>query len=543
MNEEILNSEIESIVCDDGKTRLHIDTREKMIRQIKNKFEFQEYKSKENLQLPADFFRKIDLSNCIINIGFQPESSNLLDILVKMYEVKDLVLFERIESKGVISYGIKIRVDYQNCIIHTGGFENTIFCEEVRFDNAIFLKNASFYNSKFERDVSFQQVTFEKGLDFENAIFSGDIVFNHTKFKCHDIDFKNCKFNGEFRAQAIDFSFPDKSPTPYIDFSESEFHKDVDLSYITFDRACSFANSKIYGNFLFQKSQFLVSVDFFNTEIKGSILFSPSPADNELEVIPNTINKISFNRSKISDRIDFENCEIDLLEANFANISKGALFRIYESKINSLDFTSAHNDGILILENNHNNIDEITFESSINTGTIEIENTEAKTILDRKTARLLKDSAFKSGNTIDGLHYKAKEMALYQKELFASFKWTKIRSFLNELILLTLNRFSNKHGLSWSRGLIFTIAVWVLFYGVFIMSRDGIGDVFFLSIEENREGFIKYLWLPSGINDLFPDKPNAKKIGDLAIAIFIAGKIAIAYGIYQTITAFRKYKN
>ena len=217
-------------------------------------------------------------------------------------------------------------------MIHRGSFKNITFHEDVRFDNSHFLNCALFYNCQFNKNTFFDNVTFNRGLDFGKSIFNGDTVFSRAKINSYDVDFSGCIFKEEFRAQSLEFSTPDNSPTPYIDFSESVFHKDVDLSQITFDRACSFANSKIYGNFLFQKSHFLVSVDFFNAEIEGSILFSPSPANDDSEVIPNTINEISFNRSKISDRIDFENCEIDLLEASFANIQKGALFRISNQK-------------------------------------------------------------------------------------------------------------------------------------------------------------------------------------------------------------------
>ena len=594
MRISINTSDIEEIKCDDGVTRSHIDTAEKLIRLIKSEFKRLEYKSKEDNK-PLSYFKQINLTKCIINIGFELGPPSLCNILEKLKPDEKQDFFEKSDCNGTTLYVIKKKVTYVNCEIRTGNFKNVTFLEDVRFDNSHFLNNASFYNCQFRKSTFFQEVTFEKGLDFGNSIFNGNVVFSNSKIKGCNIDFKGCVFKEKFRAQGLELSSPDENFTPYIDFSKGEFYKDVDLSYIDFNRACSFANTKILGDISFRKSHFRVSVDFYAMKLEGNMLFSSYPEEeNEEEITPNIIKQILFKRAMINGRIDFEKCEIDLLEASFADIQKDALFRIYESKIKRLDFTSVYNDGVIMLEDNQDNIEEITFKSALNTGLIEIENSNTKTIKDRKTARLLKDSANKSGNTIDALHYKAKEMALYQKELISKIKpslglktllsnllnsikrkiilsvlfaiptiiialishqilypliaflilsvfiWTSVGSFLNEIIVLILNTISNKNGLSWIRGVLFTLTVWVLFYGLFIMSRDGIGDVFFLSIEANREGFIDYLWLPSGLNNLLIDNIV---ISWFTSVIFVLGKIAIAYGIYQTITAFRKYKN
>lgn len=591
-------SDIKEILCDDGEERFELNNSDKIIRWIKYKLEEQtiEYQNQES-HPPLPIHQYINLSNCAIStttLDDKPSLTNLCDILEQNDKREKLDFLNNNGYGNKYYHEVKIEIECKNSIIHSAFFHHTKFYKYVDFESSIFKGYCTFSNCLFEEDTSFQGSKFIGLCDFSGSEFKANVFFHNAIFDTNQIHFNHSIFRSRFLAQNLEFVTKDGSEN-YIQFKKAQFFKDVDFSYTNFDRVCSFDDSKILGNIHFQKSHFNTSVDFFNAEIEGSLLFSPSPSNNALEVEPNIINQISFYRARIGGRIDFENCEIDLLEASFANIQKGALFRIYKSKVNSLDFTSVQNDGIIILENNQNNIDEITFESAINTGTIEIENTEAKTILDRKTARLLKNSANKSGNTIDGLNYKAKEMALYQKELTSKIKpslrlkallsnllnsitrkiilsvlfaipaiiiasithqvlytliafltllifiWTSIGSFLNEMTVLMLNTISNKNGLSWFRGLTFTLTVWVLFYGIFIMSRDGIGDVFFLSIEENREGFIKYLWLPSGLNDLFLD--NTKTISAFAITIFILGKIAIAYGIYQTITAFRKYKN
>ncbi|WP_461642850.1 pentapeptide repeat-containing protein [Labilibaculum euxinus] len=590
-------SDIKEIKGEDGVSRHELNTPTKIIVWIKYQFEQQEIDYNKEYR-PFSFSKRIDLSNCIINtssISGKPSLTNLCYILKANDKGEKLDCFINNGFGNKYNHEVKVKIDCRNSLIHSGFFQNTKFHESVNFEDSTFDGYASFSNCLFTKYANFQNVKFIRNSNFDRCIFNEDVYFNKVIFDTHEVSFDNSIFKGNFHGQSIEFKTDPRRDTPFIDFRYSEFHKDVDLSYSKFNRACYFGDAKFHGNILFRKTHFEVSICFYDTVIGGNILFTAhSKEGDSLDGTPNIIKTITFRGAKISGRIDFENCKIESLEACFTNINKGALFRIYESKINYLNFRSVHNDGIIILANNQDLIDEITFKSAINTGLIEIENTKVKIIEDRKTARLLKDSALKSGNTIDGLNYKAKEMALYQKELISKIKpslelktllsnllnsikrkivlsvlfaipaiiialishqilntliafliisvfiWTSVGLFLNEMIVLLLNTISNKNGLSWFRGLTFTLVAWILFYGLFIMSRDGIGDVFFLSIETNREGFINYLWLPSGLKDLFND---SKTTSWLSSSIFILGKIAIAYGIYQTITAFRKYKN
>jgi hypothetical protein len=616
-------SDIKEIKGEDGVSRHELNTPTKIIAWIKYKFKQQEIDYNKEYR-PFSFSKRIDLSNCIINtssIGGKPSLTNLSDILKANDKGEKLDCFINNGFGNKYNHEVKVKIDCRNSLIHSGFFQNTKFHEHVNFEDSVFQGSTSFRDCLFEGVSSFKGARFNNTVCFSRSTFNMYVNFNNAQFDTSEVHFNNSIFKGNFYAKEIKFIKDSQdgstAPNPVFDFSETEFHKDVKFSDIHFNLYCSFRNAKfhgkleftnidftedcsfesakLYGGVLFIQNSIRSSMTFLNARIEGSVLFRPlPPKDKNIDAY--LINKISLQQSVILGRIDFENCKIESLEACFANIQKSALFRIYKSKIKRLDFTSVYNDGAIMLEDNLDNIDEITFKSAINTGLIEIENTETKTIKDRKTARLLKDSAFKNGNTIDGLHFKAKEMALYHNELtdgnylkeisrsifftiiaaliiystrqfysviilyliLLAFTWTSVSKWVvnqsifkslmrllkaypvGELFLLNLNNISNKNGLSWSRGLLFTFLAWILFYGLFIMSRDGIGDVFFLSIETNREGFINYLWLPSGLKDLFND---SKTTSWLSSSIFILGKIAIAYGIYQTITAFRKYKN
>ena len=548
-------SDIKEIKGEDGVSRHELNTPTKIIVWIKYQFEQQEIDYNKEYR---PFSKRIDLSNCIINtssIGGKPSLKNLFDILKANDKGEKLDCFINNGFGNKYNHEVKVKIDCRNSLIHSGFFQNTKFHESVNFEDSTFDGYASFSNCLFTKYANFQNVKFIRNSNFDRCIFNEDVYFNKVIFDTHEVSFDNSIFKGNFHGQSIEFKTDPRRDTPFIDFRYSEFHKDVDLSYSKFNRACYFGDAKFHGNILFRKTHFEVSICFYDTVIGGNILFTAySKEGDSLDGTPNIIKTITFRGAKISGRIDFENCEIDILEACFAHIQKGALFRIYESKIKRLDFTSVYNDGAIMLEDNQDNIEEITFKSALNTGLIEIENTNTKTIKDRKTARLLKDSANKSGNTIDALEYRKKELELFKQESTYMKRGTRL--------LLRLNGLSNDHGTDWIKGLIFTTCSWLGFYLLFLfVSR--LQDMFVFIIGENVvwtfssdiSNGISYLWsldflttLSTWMNQFsFQDSwwIILLELFQILIVtlIFILGKIAIAYGIYQTITAFRKYKN
>ncbi|MEI8075982.1 MAG: pentapeptide repeat-containing protein [Bacteroidota bacterium] len=594
-----------SDIKQDEQNRHILDNPDKIIRWIKHKFEAQKENEKGN---PPDF-RCIDLSNCIIST-FSPNGiqlrTYLCDIITENEKEKSLECFH-INGYGNSYYQeVSERVICKNSIIYSAFFDSTNFHKDVDFEGTEFNGYASFGNCLFDKHVNFQNTIFSGYFDFSYCTFNASTWFNKALFDIHQVNFEKTNFKGEFKAQKIRFLTNDKRVDPYISFISAEFHDAVDLSEIDFTRDCKFEGAKFYRQVEFRKSNFFTGVTFENAEIAGNLLFTSFPSDNKCEeIIENTINEIFLKRAIISGRIDFERCKIIDLNGNFVTIKNEAILRIYESRIEKLNLISVHNNGIIILEDNEKHIVEITLKSAMNRGIIEIENTEIQKIFDRKTARVLKDAAFKSGNIIDALKYKPKEMDLYKKELVEKLKiewkkyklpstiiiriittllilistiwlvsvinqdlyiligaiiallflWTSLGKWivkastylkplvtffkaipLWEYILLKLNTLSNNNGLSWFRGILFTLGVWFIFFNWFAMIKYGIGDTFIWTDEYYLKKAIDFLWLFSGIKGLSKDSATWAEI-----IPFIFGKIFIGYGIYQTISAFRKY--
>jgi hypothetical protein len=156
----------------------------------------------------------------------------------------------------------------------------------------------------------------------------------------------------------------------------------------------------------------------------------------------------------------------------------------------------------------------------------------------------LKNQALAKNDNINALLYRKYEMNSYLSEIWNS------RINFGDIVILFFNWLSNNHGYSWFRGLIFTFGVWIFFFSFFKMSVDNFSFIHatkyhFMLLERSfwTDAF-DFLWLPQGLKGLTENLNinNLNKISYILMALsFILGKILIAYGIYQTVSAFRKH--
>ena len=205
---------------------------------------------------------------------------------------------------------------------------------------------------------------------------------------------------------------------------------------------------------------------------------------------------------------------------------------------------------ILLLQNNKPSITSIDLQGAANLGIIEIEDTQIQ-CKNRITARLLKDSANKSNNVIDSTHYKSEEYRLYRKELLLELKKVfekgslkRVFSFpITDLGLLLLNTISNNNGKSWFRSVIFTcVTAWIFFIGINYLGISK-GSFFdwgwhdWVSFEKVWKEYLNMFYLVE-FKDKFDQGIELNALGE---TMFFISKIFVGYGVYQTISAFRKY--
>jgi len=295
-------------------------------------------------------------------------------------------------------------------------------------------------------------------------------------------------------------------------------------------KSSNFSASIFEGPVTFHSSSFEYSEK--NTSLKsseGPFLFAKFNSD--LAFTGRIFGPLHFSNCDFKGALRFYN--LDSVSVVFISNCKADLVSIYKSTISVLKIVDTTVNGKLIL----NAIGVTTFEITALLLMQEPEFTDIHVKnANRTTCRLIKKTLLKDNNTIDGLRYKAMEMRAYENEL----NWK--RHFW-EKSLVYLNKISNNHGLSWGRGLAFTLGISVLFYTLYLWGLDklpfGWGwagwDSFWTATGTNLKYFIKFFSIAHDYDFMEEYGPSAGSY--LADAL---GKIFIAYGIVQTVQAFRK---
>ncbi|MDQ0965419.1 multidrug transporter EmrE-like cation transporter [Flavobacterium sp. W4I14] len=153
----------------------------------------------------------------------------------------------------------------------------------------------------------------------------------------------------------------------------------------------------------------------------------------------------------------------------------------------------------------------------------------------RENYRQLKQAMEKQGNRSAALLYKSREMHYLRKE--TSWGWDKI--------LLNLNYISNNHGLSWIRGIFFTLTISLLMYIIFEISLKSSLFSFSLKYTFTQTRYAIHVGIDSFSEFLasFPLYKSQLEQADgwKAFLVIMLARIFVGYGVYQTIAAFRKY--
>jgi len=385
----------------------------------------------------------------------------------------------------------------------------------ISFSNSLFEGKVSYFNSESESitvpfSMNFSKSHFQNDVDFQKLIFEENINFSESIFE-KDVKFENLEFLKYFDLDGADFkgvlSFAKSKLSERVIFGKDtgtriEFNGDVNFSYAELD-----------GVHLW-KSIFKKNVFFQNTIFKSTIYFSNSKflGRTVIESIE-TIGNV-----ELKENIHFENSEFNELVFKYVTFQK--TLSLNNAKVKKITISNVY------------------FEKS----PMAMTNLEAAAS-NRETARFLKHQALKGNDNILALKFKSQEMQKYWFELSAEIFCNGKVCRLPEWFLLLLNTISNNNGRWWLQGFFFTIFVWYGFYAWFIQLRDGIGAIFSLNSPKYIKDFVMYFWLPNGFNGLFRDNTvtTVEAISLSAICVFILGKILIGYGIFQTISAFRKY--
>jgi hypothetical protein len=543
---------LSDIIEENGKHIL--DSPEKIIFWIKHQLDEQKKNDRFKDKAGNLLFPRINLSKCIIST--QKSLTNLCDILGRNDITNELTCFINNGQGNKFFHEILEEFLCEDSIIYGAFFHQTIFHKLAIFENSTFEGNANFCRCNFKDYSSFHGTKFNGQFDFTSCKFEKMANFSNTKFNVHEVKFDNSIFKGEFKVSEMIFLNEEEHQKPRqptnadLSFRDCTFHKKADFSNLNLERVCNFSGSEFFDETTFINSCFKKKLILGNCKIHNHLYLrtdnTQAPSFDDFEC--STFESISLRNSILYGRIDIETCKITTLQGNFMNIKNEAILRLSDSTVDKIQFACINNRGILTFEEK-NKIEQFSLENSYSSGSIIIDRSLMNAVTDRKTTNLIKDSAVRNNNHIIALDFKAKEMEFLKNE---TTKWSQTG------ILLRLNKLSNRHGNDWWRAVIFTLACWIGFYLLFLsIARIDIiylwlnGQTVDYTFKLDISNAFKFLWSINLTDIINPYINNLKtnSLNDIrywfqiaaAVLILIIGKISIAYGIYQTISAFRKY--
>lgn len=385
----------------------------------------------------------------------------------------------------------------------------------------------------FEDDIKIENYEmYKNSVVFKDICFHCDVYLLQIVYllrKYHKIDissFKNKKFTLFFQACVFDNKFIIRK---FLNQNLSDFI--INLTECKFNGLVKIENMKI-GTLELVFNDFLCEVGIDRTIFETLIIFS-TRCKSILTITFCKFNKLDL--SHINTKLSIREC-----------LTK--IFSLSRSRLQSVEVNQFETDRIDI---NHCYITKILVETAlintycgffsceikelnlinynVRTQQINLVNVNVKT-MNREAARIFKNEAYKANDIILATEYYVLEMNKYRKEVM---HWSTASIYL----LLTLNKWSNNYGKSWQRGLFFTTVCWIVFFSLFIGFRDGFGWHFIWSNPNYIKEAVSYLWLLDGLNEI-----SKCEVVNWPMAIFfVLGKVMIAYGIYQTISAFRRF--
>ena len=403
---------------------------------------------------------------------------------------------------------------YSDIIFNEGIYKNIHL--EGDFRNTVFFKG----NIKTEY-LFFESSTFYKRLDFEDGVFTyvnfyrsnfqGLIWFNsyniltkkNSNLSIKDFSIHECAFDKNISVNSVKIS--------YLNLSNNNF-KQL-LSFNTYQKEDM------------DKAKTNVNISGIN---QGSVFFENINTNISLGGI--NFGNINFKNIDIQHLIisDFQNKGV----VSFNNIKSGDLLIITDSIVGNIDFMGSDvtlfkefvfsNSNLVGINFSKHPFNILSYSSNPVIGYGIIDKSKWNTNL-KNVYNQLKKNALLKGDIDTSIKYQSLEYNYLFKE----------KNFGFDKVLLFLNLISNKNGLSWFRGVLFTLITAYLFMLLYLKT---------INIDFNFQDTLKdYTFFISSFPKLEIEKYSTIPITWESNLVIWISRIFVSYGIYQTIAAFRKY--
>jgi hypothetical protein len=393
----------------------------------------------------------------------------------------------------------------------------------ITFSNIKFSgKQIKFYKHQKEslHRFTFEQCIFESNIyiesDFEDLSFIANI-FNCDKFEISNSEIGALKFNekanifnkGNFKIHNCDFNF-------IFWFKNIQFMENtiIDISSVKFLGGCFFDFTLLnqisfyscnffkefrydcnYNSSQFRECNFLERTTFlglFNVDLGNSFLWFDNCSFSKLA----DLNGYFVHKLRIEDTIFLDNVSLQKVYLNIITIVR----TVFEKKV--------------------------WFENiQIN----QIENCDIETI------RTIKQELQKAENRIDFNRFRNYELIAHYNEL--SFK----NNFKDKFILWA-TKWSSNYG-SWIWAFWFTLIIGFVFFTLFYILENIKLALDLSNWQDFLYGYFRFFLITDFKNEYYEAGESVLKFNCfLSLVPFIIGKIAVAFGIYEMIQSFRKFK-
>lgn len=397
----------------------------------------------------------------------------------------------------------------------------------------------SFIDSTFQDSVQIWNGE-ARDITFNNRIFLDEVKFIVVKHKglyIHDVIFKKqvlFKYHDENRDGVLRGTI-DEIYITNTEFGDSFLLDSNSSDYMSMKKATIKASKELKGNIFLNGFIIQEQIELTGTNYNANIVLKNIRC-TKLHI--NDFNNLATFTLQNTQAIENQDSQLII---NNSNLGKTSLIRCELNKFKYIEILDS-----ILQSIEYSNIE--WFDFKVINERISPQNKifhKGK----REVFRQFKICADKNQDKPMALIFKSYEMSAYNLEL----NWSK--QTRSDKLMLSLNSLSNNHGLSWIRGLLFTFIVWITSFTLFAITKNALAfpwekDSYFLYSNYDfwREA-VNFLWLPDGFdsligltkdNGLFSIKHNALEIV-IGTLYFVLGKVLIAYGIFQTISAFRKF--
>jgi uncharacterized protein YjbI with pentapeptide repeats len=344
------------------------------------------------------------------------------------------------------------------------------------------------------------------------SIIPKELIFDNQKvateyrkavYNPNKIEFRECQFNFSYK-----FS---KDTKEMVEFHNCIFTVDQSFENTIFNLEVSFINCEFNSEVNFSGCQFHKLTDFHDSKFQQHASFFDTTFNDKLNAWGMVFYKgVTFRWANIQKKANLTHMKVKGV-ADFHGV------RFAENMY-------MHNGEFEILKLERSVIDK-SFFSDVSISSA-----------GRETFRIIKNEFLKQNDRIEALNYHAREMKAYKDNLRkemkknkGTFRWQHLK-IIGDFIILKFNEVSNKFGLSWMTGIVFTLVTTIPLYYLYLYFVYPSSDL----------SFCKYY--PQFLSPLHKlDFIENATLQDPAYVVDYIGRTFATLGIYQTVQAFRKY--